>query len=74
MDRRKSIKTILIGTVSAGALAAEACHTSEKNPAASPGTDSASAEGKSAASLNPSGYNRMKEEIEHMKDLAGKTF
>ncbi|HLI92982.1 MAG TPA: hypothetical protein VKU83_05215, partial [Puia sp.] len=61
MDRRKSIKTILIGTVSAGALAAEACHTSEKNPAASTGADT-TAEGKAAASLNPSGYNRMKEE------------
>jgi gluconate 2-dehydrogenase gamma chain len=68
MDRRKSIKTLFIGTVSAGALA-EACNTGEKPAAA--GTDTtASAE----KALNPSGYNRMKEELEYLKDLSAKTF
>jgi gluconate 2-dehydrogenase gamma chain len=68
MDRRKSIKTLLITTVSAGALA-EACNTGEK-PAAAATDTTASAE----KALNPSGYNRMKEELEYMKDLSAKTF
>src|SRR5580658_4998710 len=75
MDRRKSIKTLLITTVSAGALA-EACNTGEKKPAAT-GTDSTAAGTDSTAittSLNPSGFNRMKEEMEHMKELSGKTY
>lgn len=77
MDRRKSIKTLLIGTVSAGALA-ESCNTGEKKPAA-PGPDSTAASDTAAsanhtAALNPSGYNRMPEEMEHMKELSGKTF
>jgi gluconate 2-dehydrogenase gamma chain len=75
MDRRKSIKTLLITTVSAGALA-EACNTGEKKPAAT-GTDSTAAGTDSTAittSLNPSGFNRMKEELEHMKELSNKTF
>src|SRR5580693_4536228 len=68
MDRRKSIKTLIIGTVSAGALA-ESCNTGEK-PAAAATDTTASAE----KALNPSGYNRMKEELAYMKDLSGKTF
>jgi gluconate 2-dehydrogenase gamma chain len=75
MDRRKSIKTLLITTVSAGALA-EACNPGEKKPATA-GTDSTAAADSSAgtaAALNPSGYNRMTEEMEHMKELSGKTF
>jgi hypothetical protein len=75
MDRRKSIKTLLITTVSAGTLA-EACNTGEKKPAAT-GADSTAAvtdSTASAASLNPSGFNRMKEELEHMKELSNKTF
>jgi hypothetical protein len=74
MDRRKSIKTLLITTVSAGALA-EACNTGEKKPAAA-GSDSIAASDSTAgaAALNPSGFNRMKEELEYMKDLSGKTF
>ncbi|HTR32032.1 MAG TPA: gluconate 2-dehydrogenase subunit 3 family protein [Puia sp.] len=76
MDRRKSIKTLLIGTVSAGALA-EACNTGEKNPGVH-GTDSAALADSTAshkdANLNPSGYNRMKEELEHMKEVSAKTF
>ena len=67
MDRRKSIKALLVGTVAAGTLV-EACNTEEKKtPAASGSTTSDEA-------LNPSGYNRMKEETEHMKEIAGKTF
>ena len=69
MDRRKSIKALLITTVSAGALA-EACNTGEKKPATA-STDTTTA---AEASLNPSGFNRMKEELEHMKELSGKTF
>lgn len=68
MDRRKSIKTLLIGTAAAGTLA-EACNTgAEKPPAAA--TDSTAA----AKALNPSGFNRMPEELEHMKEISGKTF
>lgn len=70
MDRRKSIKTILIGTAAAGALA-EACHPAETKTAANAAKDSAAVES-SAASAN--GINRMKEEAEHLRDLAGKTF
>ena len=74
MDRRKSIKTLLISTVSAGALA-EACNPGEKKSAET-GGDSTAAVGQhgNSTALNPSGYNRMKEEMEHMKDLSGKTF
>src|ERR1700733_10047706 len=70
MDRRKSIKTLLIGTAAAGALA-ESCHTAETKPAANAEKDSAAVES-SAASAN--GINRMKEETEHMRELATKTF
>jgi gluconate 2-dehydrogenase gamma chain len=67
MDRRKSIKALLVGSVAAGTLA-EACTTEvKKAPAVSDSTASAEA-------LNPSGYNRMKEENEHMKEISGKTF
>ena len=70
MDRRKSIKTLLIGTVSAGALA-EACNTGEKNPAASTPPDSTKA---ASTTPSPGGINRMKEEAEHMKEISAKTF
>lgn len=76
MDRRKSIKTLLIGTVSAGTLA-ESCNTGGKKPATA-GTDSTSASdttaGGNTTALNPSGFNRMPEELDHMKELSGKTF
>ena len=75
MDRRKSIKTLLITTVSAGALA-EACNPGEKKPATT-GTDSTAAADSTAhasAALNPSGYNRMREELEKMKEVTAKTF
>lgn len=75
MDRRKSIKTLLIGTVSAGALA-ESCNTAEKKPgsADSAATSDTTAAAGSPTALNPSGYNRMPEELEHMKEISGKTF
>jgi hypothetical protein len=75
MDRRKSIKTILIGTVSAGALAAEACNSGETKTPPPAGSDSAAkTEAENSAALNPSGFNRMKEEMEHMKEITAKTF
>ena len=66
MDRRKSIKTLLVGTVAAGTLA-EACNTEEKKttPAAS---ESA------ATAVNPSGINRMVEETQQEKEVRSKTF
>jgi gluconate 2-dehydrogenase gamma chain len=63
MDRRRSIKTLLIGTVSAGALV-EACNTEEKKPAQQ------TAENSTAGS----GINRMKEEAAHVKELNAYTF
>jgi hypothetical protein len=63
MDRRKSIKTLLIGTVSAGALA-EACNTEEKKPATQPAEEAAAG----------SGINRMKEEAAYDKEVRSKTF
>ena len=77
MDRRKSIKTLLITTVSAGAMA-EACNTGEKKPGAngadSSATSNSTVAGDNSIALNPSGYNRMQEELEHMKEISGKTF
>jgi len=63
MDRRRSIKTLLIGTVSAGALA-EACNTEEKKPAQQTAENSAAA----------GGINRMKEEAANDKELSASTF
>jgi hypothetical protein len=75
MDRRKSIKTLLIGTAAAGALV-EACHPADTKPAETKPAENAAKDStaveSSAASAN--GINRMKEETEHMRDLAGKTF
>ena len=61
MDRRKSIKALILGSVSAGVLV-EACNREEKkavmeNPAST-----------------LSGINRMKEEQEYEKELLSKTF
>jgi hypothetical protein len=63
MDRRRSIKTILVGSVSAGILV-EACNTEEKK------ITPVSVE-KSAATDGP---NRMKEEAEWEKEVHSKTF
>ncbi|HEX3768852.1 MAG TPA: gluconate 2-dehydrogenase subunit 3 family protein [Puia sp.] len=57
MDRRKSIKTLVIGGFSIGAIA-EACKQHENSPLAPSTTD------KNAIA---SGINRMKEEIAHEK-------
>ncbi|HEY2648367.1 MAG TPA: gluconate 2-dehydrogenase subunit 3 family protein [Puia sp.] len=59
MDRRKSIKTLVIGGISIGALA-EACNTHENSPLAPVASD------KDAI---VSGINRMKEELAHEKML-----
>ncbi len=62
MDRRKSIKALLVGSVSAGVLV-EACKTDDKKPA----------EVKPAETAGPaSTINRMKEEAEHEKDVKAK--
>ena len=63
MDRRRSIKAILVGTVSAGALF-DACKTDDKKPAAT--------EPQAAAPVD--NINRMQEEAENDKELRSKTF
>ncbi|MBS1603603.1 MAG: gluconate 2-dehydrogenase subunit 3 family protein [Bacteroidetes bacterium] len=61
MDRRKSIKALLVGGVSTGVLV-EACNTAEeKKP------EQKAEAGAAEKDLNPSGYNRMKEELAHEK-------
>lgn len=61
MDRRKSIKALLVGGVSTGVLV-EACNTAEeKKP------EQKTEAGAGEKDLNPSGYNRMKEELAHEK-------
>lgn len=67
MDRRKSIKALLVGTVSAGVLV-EACNTEDKK---APAKDAAAAADNAAPS---GGINRMKEEAEWEKELRSKTF
>jgi len=64
MDRRKSIKAILVGTVSTGVLV-EACKPGEekKEEASKPADASASPE-----------TNRMVEEDEHYKEVVSKTY
>ena len=59
MDRRKSIKTLVIGGISIGTLA-EACNRSENSPVAR------SEKEKDAI---VSGINGMKEEIAHEKKI-----
>ena len=64
MDRRKSIKAIIVGTVSSGVLV-EACK---------PGEDKKEEAAKTAdASASPE-TNRMKEEEEHYKEVVAKTY
>ena len=67
MDRRKSIKALLVGTVSAGVLV-EACNTEEKK---APAKDTAAAADNAAPA---GGINRMKEEAEWEKEVRSKTF
>ncbi|MEJ0104893.1 MAG: gluconate 2-dehydrogenase subunit 3 family protein [Bacteroidota bacterium] len=61
MDRRKSIKALLLGTVSAGVLV-EACKPKEKEAVIK---DEAT---------KVTGLNRMKEEAEYEKEVASKKF
>ncbi len=61
MDRRKSIKTLLVGTVSAGVLV-EACKNEDKKQAIA------------SNDVKVTGLNRMKEEAEYEKEVAGKKF
>src|SRR5882724_6705777 len=65
MDRRKSIKTLIVGGVSAGVLV-EACNTSDKKTETSAQT---------AADAKANGIKRMAEEKEYEKKVAeGKFF
>jgi gluconate 2-dehydrogenase gamma chain len=59
MDRRKSIKTLVIGGISIGAIA-EACKSHENSPVVPVQKDK---------DLIVSGINRMKEEIAHEKKI-----
>jgi hypothetical protein len=63
MDRRKSIKALLVGGVSAGVIV-EACKPNDK-PAETPKTDA-------TPGATPDG--RMVEEEEHLKAITAKTF
>lgn len=70
MDRRKSIKTLLVGTagaVSTGLLL-EGCHPGETKTAPEATPQQASAEN------TGSGINRMKEEAAYEKELRSETF
>jgi hypothetical protein len=64
MDRRKSIKTLLVGGASAGVLV-EACKLADKKAAAPQ---------EAAATTNPYDLNRMKEETEYYNKIAGEKF
>ena len=63
MDRRKSIKALLVGSVSTSLLI-EACKPGDKKPE----------ETKAAEPAKADGINRMKEEQEYEKEVAAKTF
>lgn len=67
MDRRKSLKTLLVGTVSTGVIL-DACNTSDKK---TPEVTTASPDKKPAAG---SDINRMKEEETHEKEVNSRTF
>ncbi|HXB07664.1 MAG TPA: gluconate 2-dehydrogenase subunit 3 family protein [Puia sp.] len=64
MDRRKSIKALIVGTVSTGVIV-EACQPGEKKAPEQPAADNA------GPAIN---INRMKEELEHEKEVVAKTF
>jgi gluconate 2-dehydrogenase gamma chain len=74
MDRRKSIKTLLVGTagaVSAG-LIVEGCHPGEKKAASPEQPLAGNGAAENAAAGN--GINRMKEEAEYEKEVRSKIF
>jgi hypothetical protein len=64
MDRRKSIKALIVGTVSTGVLV-EACKPGEEKKVETPKATDAAA---------PAETNRMKEEEEHYKEVVAKTY
>ncbi|MDO6431311.1 gluconate 2-dehydrogenase subunit 3 family protein [Flavitalea sp. BT771] len=64
MDRRKSIKALIVGTVSTGVLV-EACKPGEEKKPEAP---------KAADAAAPAETNRMKEEEAHYKEVVAKTF
>src|SRR4051812_17599547 len=64
MDRRKSIKALIVGTVSAGVLV-EACK---------PGEEKKADESKAGDAKPPAETNRMKEEEAHYKEVVAKTY
>lgn len=64
MDRRKSLKALAIGTIASGVLL-EACKDDKKTAT----TTTAPAAGEGGFSLD-----RMKEEVEHYKEVVSKTF
>ena len=68
MDRRKSLKAIALGTVSTGLLL-DACKNADKKES---GADKAAATGSNAD--NPTGINRMKEELARYKEETSTTF
>ncbi|MEO7801405.1 MAG: gluconate 2-dehydrogenase subunit 3 family protein [Ginsengibacter sp.] len=63
MDRRKSLKALLVGTVSTGVVL-DACKAPDKK-AEAPST---------AATAKGDGFNRMKEEAAHEKEVSSTTF
>jgi hypothetical protein len=66
MDRRKSIKALLVGSVSAGVLV-EACTTEEKK---APSEHAAAGAADVDSNVSAAGsINRMKEEAEHEKEV-----
>jgi gluconate 2-dehydrogenase gamma chain len=74
MDRRKSIKTLLVGTagvVSAGLLV-EGCHPGEKQATNPEHASAGNAPIEKADAAD--GINRMKEEVEYEKEIRSKTF
>jgi gluconate 2-dehydrogenase gamma chain len=68
MDRRKSLKAIALGTVSTGLLL-DACKNADKKES---GADKAAAKDNNAE--NPTGINRMKEELARYKEETSTAF
>ena len=68
MDRRKSLKALALGTVSTGLLL-DACKLADKKEA---GADKVTAKDSNAD--NPTGINRMKEELAKYKETTSYTF
>ena len=66
MDRRKSLKVLALGTLSAGALL-EACKSADKKSTENLGVKAENDE-------PAKGFNRMEEEKAHYKEVVSKTF